>query len=175
MQPIITSMSLCYDSSTMFGCKGLDMLAVTKDGKSHKMTRWKKEGWMSPGKQPCLIFLPVCQQQTEQTRTVEPRGTEHADCHCHQLTHRANKPQDIFDAWYGQYIIPILLNGTSHHNTNCCLQICTTPSSCLPRLGHTANCIITLPLQVQFSFSQTENALKFLVKSNRQITYQVFQ
>lgn len=44
----------------------------------------KQRRRVSPGKQACLVFFPVCQQQAEQTRTAEPRGTHHTDCLCHQ-------------------------------------------------------------------------------------------
>ncbi len=45
----------------------------------------KQRTQVSPGKQTILVSFSVCQQQAEQTRTAEPRGTRHTDCLCHQL------------------------------------------------------------------------------------------
>lgn len=95
--------------------------------------------------------VPACQRQAKQTRTAEPRGTHRTD---RQSLPPAFRPSQLTSGHFQCHVwiihIPcsLLLSSTSNQNTNCRLQICTTPKSCLPRLRDTAICLMALTTQV---------------------------
>lgn len=90
---------------------------------------WMKAVLVSP--------VPACQRQAKQTRTAEPRGTHRTDRQSLPSAFRSGQlTSGHFQChvWIIHVLCSLLLSSTSYQNTNCCLQICTTPNSCLPRL-----------------------------------------
>lgn len=81
---------------------------------------------VSESRQTCLVFFPVCQQQAEQTRTAEPRGTHHTHSAISFQTWPTNLttfPMPRMDNTSPH--AARLLSSTSNQNTNCCLHIST--------------------------------------------------
>lgn len=91
--------------------------------------------------------FPVCPQHTKQTRTIKPRETHHADRQYLPSTFRSRQLTSGH-VWIIHIACSLLLSSTSNQNTNCCLQICITPNSCLPWLRGIAICLMVLPTQV---------------------------